>query len=67
MKNTRVLITAHGGPGVLKVVEEDLPEPGSGEIRLEILVTGVALADVLIRHGMYPGPPPRFPFRPGIT
>jgi len=64
MKNTRVLITAHGGPEVLKVVEEDLPEPGPTEVRLKLLVTGVAFADVLMRYGMYPNMPP-LPFSPG--
>lgn len=64
MKNTRVLITAHGGPDVLKMVEEDLPEPSANEVRLRVLVTGVAFADVLMRYGMYPNTPP-LPFSPG--
>ncbi len=64
MKNTRVVITAHGGPEVLKVIEEDLPEPGRGEVRLKVLATGVAFADVLMRYGMYPNTPP-LPFSPG--
>jgi len=64
MKNTRVVITAHGGPEVLKIIEEDLPEPGAGQVRLKVLVTGVAFADVLMRYGMYPGVPP-LPFSPG--
>ena len=64
MQNTRVLITAHGSPEVLKLVQEDLPEPRPGEVRLRILATGVALADVLMRYGMYPNMPP-LPFSPG--
>jgi NADPH:quinone reductase-like Zn-dependent oxidoreductase len=64
MKNTRVVITAHGGPEVLQQVEEELPEPRSGGVRLKVLVTGVAFADVLMRYGMYPGVPP-LPFSPG--
>jgi len=64
MKNTRIIIAAHGGPEVLKMVEEDLPEPRAGEVRLKILATGVAFADVLMRYGMYPGVPP-LPFSPG--
>ena len=64
MKNTRIVITAHGGPEVLKVVEEELPEPRAGEVRLKVLATGVAFADVLMRYGMYPGVPP-LPFSPG--
>jgi NADPH:quinone reductase-like Zn-dependent oxidoreductase len=64
MKNTRVVITAHGGPEVLKVIEEEAPEPRTGEVRLKVRVTGVAFADVLMRYGMYPGTPP-LPFSPG--
>jgi len=64
MKNTRVIITAKGGPEVLKVIEEDLSEPRTGEVRLKVLATGVAFADVLMRYGMYPNTP-RIPFSPG--
>ena len=64
MKNTRVVITGHGGPEVLKVIEEEVPEPRAGEVRLRVLVTGVAFADVLMRYGMYPATPP-LPFSPG--
>lgn len=64
MNNTRVLITAHGGPEVLKLIEEPLPEPQPEEVRLKVLVTGVAFADVLMRYGMYPNTPP-LPFSPG--
>ncbi len=64
MNNTRVLITAQGGPAVLKLVEDQLPEPRPGEVRLRVLVTGVAFADVLMRYGMYPNTPP-LPFSPG--
>jgi len=64
MKNARILITAHGGPEVLKLVEEETPEPRGGEVRVRILATGVAFADVLMRYGLYPGTP-RLPFTPG--
>jgi NADPH:quinone reductase-like Zn-dependent oxidoreductase len=64
MKNTRVIIPARGGPEVLKLIDEDLPQPRSGEVRLRVLATGVAFADVLMRYGMYPRTPP-LPFSPG--
>ena len=64
MKNTRVIITARGGPNVLQLIEEDIPEPRTGEVRLKILATGVAFADILMRYGMYPAMPP-LPFSPG--
>ena len=64
MKNVRVIITAKGGPEVLKLIEDDVPEPEPGQVRLKVLVTGVAFADVLMRYGMYPNTPP-LPFSPG--
>jgi NADPH:quinone reductase-like Zn-dependent oxidoreductase len=63
-KNARVVITGLGGPEVLKWLEEDLPEPGPGQVRVKVLAAGVAFADVLMRRGLYPGVP-AFPFAPG--
>jgi NADPH:quinone reductase-like Zn-dependent oxidoreductase len=63
-KNVRVLVTAKGGPEVLKLVDEDLPEPQAGQVRVCVLAAGVAFADILIRRGLYPGNPP-FPLTPG--
>ena len=63
-KNERVVITGVGGPEVLKLVEEELPTPGPREVRVKVLAAGVAFADVLMRHKLYPAAPP-FPFAPG--
>ena len=63
-KNLRVVITRRGGPEVLKIVADEIPEPGSGQVRVKNLASGVAYADVLMRHGLYPKAPP-FPFAPG--
>jgi NADPH2:quinone reductase len=63
-KNLRVVITAQGGPEVLKLVEDDLPTPERGQVRVRNFVSGVAYADVLMRHGLYPKTPP-VPFAPG--
>jgi hypothetical protein len=30
MENHRVVVTRHGGPDVLQVMAEELPEPGAG-------------------------------------
>jgi NADPH:quinone reductase-like Zn-dependent oxidoreductase len=60
----RVIISRRGGPEVLTLVNEPVPEPGAGEVRLRVLATGVAFADVLMREGLYPGTP-RYPFAPG--
>ena len=40
MKNHRVVVTRHGGPDVLQRVQEDLPEPRTGEVRVKVLVAG---------------------------
>ena len=59
-----MVIARRGGPEVLTQVDELIPEPGPGQIRLRVLAAGVAFADVLMREGLYPGVPP-FPFAPG--
>ena len=59
--DVRVLVTAKGGPEVLKLVEEDLPEPQAGWVRVRVLAAGVAFADILIRRGL----PHRRIARPG--
>jgi NADPH:quinone reductase-like Zn-dependent oxidoreductase len=64
VKNSRIVVTAFGGPEVLKYIEEDLPEPRRAEVRVKVLAAGVAYADVLMRRGLYPGTPP-VPFTPG--
>src|ERR1700686_596125 len=64
MRNKRVVLTALGGPEVLKVVEDDVPDPGANELRIRILACGVAFADVLMRRGLYSGVPP-LPYSPG--
>lgn len=65
MKYRRVVITRRGGPEVLQVIEDDIPEPGRGEVRIKILTAGVAFTDILIREGFFPGTP-RKPFSPGF-
>lgn len=64
MKYKHVVITQPGGPEVLKVVEDELPEPQMGEVRVKILATGVAFTDVMMREGAYPGVP-KLPYSPG--
>jgi NADPH:quinone reductase-like Zn-dependent oxidoreductase len=60
----RVVISRLGGPEVLQLREEELPEPGLGEVRVRILATGVSYADLLMREGVHPEAP-RPPFTPG--
>lgn len=60
----RVVISRLGGPEVLEVREEELPEAGLGEVRVRILATGVSLPDLMMREGVHPEAP-RPPFTPG--
>jgi NADPH:quinone reductase-like Zn-dependent oxidoreductase len=61
-----VVLTALGGPEVLKVIEDDVRDPGANELRIRILTCGVAFADVLMRRGLYSGVPP-LPYSPGYA
>jgi NADPH:quinone reductase-like Zn-dependent oxidoreductase len=64
MKHTRIIVTHYGGPDVLRVVEEECPEPKDGEVRVRVLAAGVSLPDVMAREGVHPETPP-VPFTPG--
>jgi NADPH2:quinone reductase len=65
MKHHRVVVTRHGGPDVLQAVEEDLPEPGAGEVRVKVLAAGVSSYDLMFRRsGFLPGTP-KVPFTLG--
>jgi NADPH:quinone reductase len=48
----------------LELVEEDLPNPRPGEVRLKMLAAGVSFADVCMREGIHPEAR-RLPFTPG--
>jgi len=64
-KNHRVVVTEHGGPAVLQVIEEDLPEPQTGEVRIKVLAAGVSAYDLMFRStGAVPGTP-KVPFTMG--
>jgi NADPH:quinone reductase-like Zn-dependent oxidoreductase len=52
-----VVITKHGGPGVLEVREQPDPEIGPGEVRIDVAAAGINFADVMARMGLYPDAP----------
>jgi NADPH:quinone reductase-like Zn-dependent oxidoreductase len=65
MKHRRIVVSKHGGPDVLQVLEEELPEPKAGEIRVRVLAAGVSAYDLMFRRsGKLPGTP-RVPFTLG--
>jgi len=53
-----VQILETGGPEVLQYVEIDVPEPGPGEVAVQIGAAGVNFIDIYHRQGVYPMPMP---------
>ncbi len=45
-----------GGPEVLVPAVRPLPEPGTGEVLIEVAAAGINRPDVLQRQGLYPAP-----------
>jgi NADPH2:quinone reductase len=60
----RVIVDRFGGPEVLRVVEDQDPRPGPGEVRVRVLAAGVSFTDAQLRAGTYLGVP-KPPFTPG--
>ena len=54
---------AAGGPEVLRLVERDAPEPGPGQVLVEVAAAGVNFIDTYHRSGLYPV---ALPFVPGL-
>ncbi|WP_405556201.1 zinc-binding dehydrogenase [Streptomyces canus] len=59
-----VEIQEYGGPEVLKVVEADVPEPGPGQVSVDVAYAGVNFADLKARSEGYRVP--ALPFVPGL-
>ncbi|HYO18691.1 MAG TPA: quinone oxidoreductase [Dermatophilaceae bacterium] len=53
-----VLVRETGGPEVLTAESLPSPEPGPGELRVDVAVAGVNFIDVYFRTGAYPLPTP---------
>jgi putative PIG3 family NAD(P)H quinone oxidoreductase len=60
-----VTITQPGGPEVLRWAEVPDPEPGPGEVLVDIQASAVNRADILQRQGFYSPPPGASPY-PGL-
>jgi NADPH:quinone reductase len=46
-----IMADRHGGPEVLRLVERDLPAPGSGQLLVDVAAAGVNFADIYRREG----------------
>jgi NADPH:quinone reductase-like Zn-dependent oxidoreductase len=60
-----VVVARHGGPEVLEVSEEPVPQPGPAEVLVRTLAAGVSAHDIMVRRFAFPGFP-RVPFSPGV-
>jgi NADPH:quinone reductase len=61
MKSRRIIVNRKRQ---LELVEGDLPNPRSGEVRVKVLAAGVSYPDVMMRQGIHPEAR-RLPFTPG--
>ncbi len=57
-----ITITEPGGPDVLRWTEVPDPEPGSGEVLVDVAASAVNRADLLQRKGVYPPQPDASPY-----
>lgn len=53
-----IVVEATGGPEVLTVVDQEVGEPGPGQVRIEVAAAGVNFIDTYFRTGLYPRPLP---------
>jgi NADPH2:quinone reductase len=54
---TAIAIRAPGSPEVLVPEERPVPQPGAGEVLVQVTAAGVNRPDVMQRQGLYPPPP----------
>ncbi len=64
MKTHAIRVHEHGGPEVLKWEQDDVGDPGSGQILLRHTAIGLNYIDTYFRTGMYPQA--TLPFIPGL-
>ncbi|HEY8821216.1 MAG TPA: alcohol dehydrogenase catalytic domain-containing protein, partial [Dermatophilaceae bacterium] len=53
-----VVVHEHGGPEVLIAEELPTPQPGPGQLRVDVAAAGVNFIDVYYRTGAYQFPTP---------
>ncbi|MCO5998855.1 quinone oxidoreductase family protein [Actinoallomurus rhizosphaericola] len=56
-----IQMTEHGGPDVLRLTDAPDPQPGPGEVAVELAAAGVNFRDVYERQGVYPKELPAVP------
>lgn len=61
-----VVASAYGGPEVLEVIDEPVPEPGEGQARIAVRAAGVNPIDHKLYSGMFGNDPAGLPVRLGF-
>lgn len=56
-----IVLTETGGPEVLRLAEAPDPEPGAGEVVVELRACALNRRDTIVRKGAYPSPLPLIP------
>jgi NADPH:quinone reductase len=56
-----IRVQEHGGPEVLALADTGAPEPGPGQVLVQIEAAGVNFVDTYYRTGLYPQPVPYTP------
>src|SRR5258708_38931724 len=54
-----VQVSRAGGPW--EVVEREIPEPGTGQVRVKVEACGICHSDVIVKEGVWPVSYPRVP------
>jgi NADPH:quinone reductase len=49
-----IVVEETGGPEVLRLRERPTPEPGPGEVLVDVAACGVNFIDIYQRSGLYP-------------
>ncbi len=53
----QVVLTRHGTPDVLKVMQVPEPKPAKNEVVVSVKAAGINFADIMARQGLYPDAP----------
>ncbi|MEH7883697.1 medium chain dehydrogenase/reductase family protein [Bacillus sp. JJ1609] len=68
MKNKRIVIQHYGGVEGLQIIEDELPLPKEGEVRVKVITAGVSYNEVMQQEGVFKNPAlpiPKLPYTPG--
>ncbi|MAC79818.1 MAG: NADPH:quinone reductase [Rhodobacteraceae bacterium] len=60
-----LFLTSDGTPGSTIIEDRPTPDPGPGEVAIDVIYAGLNFADLMMRTGIYPHPK-GYPMVPGI-